>query len=337
MKFAVVDVNNLVHRSKHVVSSYDSFEACVAMTLTILFGSLRKSYEKFGAQHCVACFDSYSWRKDVFSDYKGDRERDQSPVKLEEREIIKDVLVKLQQFLTEHTNVTVLSREGIEADDFIARWVQLHDDPTFTHIVISADGDFKQLVRPGVELFNPIQNILYTDDGVFQQPSNRRLSPKNLASGEAIERHGELWLIKRKKNSDDPEIVEPEWELFEKCIRGRKNNLRTAYPRVRTNKMRAAFDDRGGPVWNDFINAIWGEEDNRQSVRERYEFNRRLLDLRCQPREVVLAMDETISEAIDRERKQMVGAWFAKFCGRFNLVKLAEQSASITHLLAASY
>ena len=156
-------------------------------------------------------------------------------------------------------------------------------------------------------------------------------------SGEAIERHGEPWLIKYKKDSDDPEVVEPEWELFEKCIRGRKNNLRTAYPRVRTNKMRAAFDDRGGPVWNDFINAIWGEEDNRQSVRKRYEFNRKLLDLRCQPSEVVHAMDETINDAIDRDQKKMVGAWFAKFCGRYRLVKLAEQSASITQLLAASY
>ena len=119
MKFAIIDVNNLVHRSKHVVSNYESFEACVALTLTILFGSLRKSYEKFGAEHCVACFYSRSWRKDVFADYKGDREKDNSPIKLEEREIIKDVLIKLQEFLREHTNVTVLSANGIEADDFV--------------------------------------------------------------------------------------------------------------------------------------------------------------------------------------------------------------------------
>ena len=332
MKFAIVDVNNLVHRSKHVVSSYESFDACVAMTLTILFGSLRKSYEKFGAEHCVACFDSYSWRKDVFADYKGDRERDDSPVKLEEREIIKEVLIKLQEFLREHTNVTVLSAEGIEADDFIARWVQLHDDPSFTHVIISADGDFKQLVRDGVELFNPIQNVLYTTDGVFFDDGNR---PKK--TQETVERHGQKWKIKYKKGTDIPEVVEPEWELFEKCIRGRKNNLRTAWPRVTTKKMRAAFDDRGGPVWNDFINAIWGEADARQSVRARYDFNRKLLDLRLQPPEVIEVMDLTINESIEKKKRTMVGAWFAKFCGKYRLVKLVDQAAPITRLLAAPY
>lgn len=332
MKFAVVDVNNLVHRSKHVVSNYESFDACVGMTLTILFGSLRKSYEKFGAEHCVACFDSYSWRKDVFADYKGDREKDDSPVKIEEREIIKDVLVKLQQFLEEHTNVTVLSEQGIEADDFVARWTQLHDDPTFEHIIVSADGDFKQLVRPGVELYNPIQNVLYTTDGVFYDDGKKAKKGQ-----ETVERHGQTWKVKYKKGTDEPEVVEPEWELFEKCIRGRKNNLRSAYPRVTTKKMRIAFEDRGGPKWNDFINAIWGEADARQSVRKRYEFNRNLLDLRRQPSEVVEKMDLAINNAMDKEVKTMVGAWFAKFCGRYRLVRLVDQAVPITQLLAAPY
>ena len=333
MKFALVDVNNLVHRAKHVVASYDDFETCVAMTLTILFGSLRKSYEKFGADHCVACFDSYSWRKDVFADYKGDREKDDSPVKLEEREIIKETLIHLQSFLTDYTNVTVLSRNGIEADDFIARWTQLHDDPSFTHIIISADGDFKQLVRDGVELFNPIHNVLYTTDGVFYQDGTNSKAP-------SVQRHGEKWKIRYDRKTEDPEIVEPEWELFEKCIRGRKNNLRSAFPRVQTKKMRAAFEDRGGPKWNDLINTIVKDKDNGEitlDVRKRYEFNRDLLDLTRQPDEVKLKMDTTISEAMDKPAKTMVGAYFAKFCGKYRLVRLSEQSAAITQLLAAPY
>ena len=332
MKFAIIDVNNLVHRAKHTVSNYDSFDACVAMTLDRLFGSLRKVYEKFGAEHCVACFDSYSWRKDVFPDYKGDRDYDSSPIKLEEREIIKEVLINLQRFLVEHTNVTVLSRKGVEADDFIARWVQLHDDPEFTHIIVSADGDFKQLVREGVELFNPISYTLYTTDGVYFQDGKRPANGRDV-----VTRHNEIWKVKHNKKTGVREIVEPEWELFEKCIRGRKNNLRTAFPRVRTVKMRAAFEDRGGPKWNDFINAIWGDEDNRQSVRKRYEFNRALLDLRRQPPEIITKMDLAINDALECEPKQMVGAWFAKFCGHYRLVRLVDQSASITQLLASSY
>jgi len=331
MKFAIIDVNNLVHRSKHVVSKYDSFDECVGMVLTILFGSLRKSYERFGAEHCVACFDNYSWRKDVYPEYKGDRDKESSPIKIEENEIIKQVLINLRKFLKEYTNVTVLEQRGAEADDFIARWVQLHDDPSFTHIIISADGDFKQLVREGVDLFDPIRNHLYTEKGVFYQDGRR--ARKDQAT---VERHGETWKRKFTKGGD-PEIVEPEWELFVKCIRGRKNNLKTAWPRITTKKMRIAFEDRGGPKWNDFINSIWGPEDNRQSVRQRYDFNRKLLDLRLQPNDIRLKMDEEINEALSSENKMMVGAYFAKFCGKYRLVRLADQAASITQILASPY
>ncbi len=331
MKFAIIDVNNLVHRSKHVVSKYDSFDECVGMVLTILFGSLRKSYERFGAEHCVACFDNYSWRKDVYPEYKGDRDHDSSPIKIEEREIIKQVLINLRKFLQGHTNVTVLERHGIEADDFVARWVQLHDDPSFTHIIVSADGDFKQLVREGVDLFDPIRNHLYTAGGVFYQDGRR--ARKDQATKEL---HGETWKKKVTKKGDF-EIVEPEWELFVKCIRGRKNNLKTAWPRVPTKKMRIAFDDKGGPKWNDFINSIWGPEDNRQSVRKRYDFNCKLLDLRLQPDDIRIDMDTTINEALDSDNKMMVGAYFAKFCGKYRLVRLANQAASITQILASPY
>ena len=83
-----MDISNLIHRSKHVVSHYDSFDDCVGMVLTIAFNSLRKSFQTFGSEHVVACFDSRSWRKDVFPDYKADRLKDTSPVKIEQDEII---------------------------------------------------------------------------------------------------------------------------------------------------------------------------------------------------------------------------------------------------------
>jgi len=333
MKFAIIDVNNLVHRAKHSISKYDSFDECVAMTLDRLFGSLRKAYEKFGSDHCVACFDSpRPWRKELYPDYKGDRNHDDSPIKLEEREIIKQVLINLKKFLEEHTNVTVLSQEGIEADDFIARWVDLHDDPEFTHVIVSADKDFMQLVRDGVELFDPIRYILYTTDGVFFQDGLKKKKGQ-----ETVDRHGEWWKIKCNKKTDEPEIVEPSWHLFYQCIRGRKNNLQSAWPGVYETRMRAAFEDKGGPKWNAFINNMWGDDDNRQSVRQRYDFNRRLLDLRRQPPHIISAMDETINVALDKKPKQMVGAWFAKFCGQYRLKKLVAQAAPITALLASSY
>lgn len=331
MKFCIIDASNLVHRAKHVISRYDSFDECVGLTLTIVFNSIKKSYEKFGAEHCVACFDSVSWRKEIYSDYKGDRAQETSPVKREENEIIWKVLKDLREFLQEYTNVTVLHETGIEADDFVARWTQLHDDESFEHIIVSADGDFKQLVRPGVELYDPIRNYLYSTDGIYFQDGKKARKDQL-----TVERHGETWKV--KLNGDgEPETFEPEWELFQLCIRGKKNNLKSAYPRVRTNKMREAYDDRGGPKWNDFINSIWGPEDNRQCVRTRYEENRMLIDLRKQPEEIVGVMDEAINRALEKENKMMVGAYFARFCGKYKLKNLVSNASAISQLLSAPY
>lgn len=334
LKFCIVDVNNLVHRSKHVVRHYNSFDDCVGLTLTIVFNSLKKSYEKFGAGHCVACFDSYSWRKEVYSEYKAARaDKDFSPKKQEESEIIKRVLVDLKKFLEEYTNVTVLEAPSIEADDFIARWVQLHDDPIFEHTIISADGDFKQLVRKGVELYNPIHNVLYTVDGVFYQDG--RKPRKNQRT---VRRHGEDWKIKLDKKNGKPEKFDPEWELFYKCIRGdSSDSIKPAYPRVRETRMRKAFEDRGGLEWNNFINSTWGSGTKKQNVRERYELNKTLIDLTAQPEEVKHKIDKAISEAMDKEKKQLVGAYFGKFCSKYRLNKLMSQSSSITQILSAPY
>jgi hypothetical protein len=186
-------------------------------------------------------------------------------------------------------------------------------------------------VRNGVDLFDPIRNHLYTEDGVFYQDGRQ---PRKDQATE--KRHGEIWKKKVTKRGDF-EIVEPEWELFVKCIRGQKNNLKTAWPQVRTKKMRIAFDNKGGPEWNDFINSIWGPEDDRQSVRKRYDFNRRLLDLRLQPDNILADMDSTINEALSEDNKMMVGAYFAKFCGKYRLVRLANQATSITQILASPY
>ncbi len=331
MKFAIIDANNLVHRSKHVVKDYGDFDAAVGLVLTIVFNSMKKSFEKFGCEHAVVCFDAYSWRKDVYPEYKGDRDRKDD----KKYQIIVKVLKDFQEFLKDCTNVTVLEKHGIEADDFIARWTQTHNDPGFQHVIISADGDFKQLVREGVDLYDPIRYHLYTIDGIFFQDG------KKIAKGtETVTKYDQEWKVKMVKDSDPPvaETFEPEWEIFKLCVRGKKNNMLPAWPNVRETKMREAFEDRGGVKWNNFINNFWKAPDGESmSVRERYEMNLLLTDLRRQPDDIIEKIDDTIHKALDRDLKKMVGAHFVKFCGRYGLVRLAQSPYAIVALLAAPY
>ena len=331
MKFAIIDANNLVHRAKHVIKDYGNFDDAVGMILSIVFNSMKKSYEKFGADHAVVCFDSYSWRKDVYSDYKADR-----PKKDARFEVIVKVLNDFRDFLRDCTNVTVLEREGIEADDFIARWTQIHDDPAFQHVIISADGDFKQLVREGVDLYDPIRLHLYTSDGVYFQDG------KKIGKGiPTVSRYDQVWKVKLDKKTGKPVTFDPEWEIFYLCVRGRKNNMLPAWPGVWETKMRAAFETKGtdNPMkWNNFINNIWKAPDGSSvSVRGRYEINLLLTDLRRQPPEILDKIDTSINEALNRERKRMVGAYFTRFCGKYNLPRLAQSPYAIVQLLSSPY
>ena len=336
MKFAIIDINNLVHRSKHVIQNYDSFDECVGLVLTIVFNSIKKTYDRFGAEHCVACFDSYSWRKGLYEGYKANREKDfnnLSPQKIEEHQIIKTVLNDLRYFLKDFTNVTVLDAESIEADDFVARWVQLHDDEVFNHVIISGDGDFKQLVTNNVELFNPLTpNKLYTLEGIFI------FDGKKAGKGLTVQKHGQTWKVQMNNKTSKPETFEPQWELFKKCIRGdSSDNIKSAFPRVRETRMRKAWEDKGGLEWNNFINEMWGPEDARQSVRKRYDMNRKLVDLTQQPEHIISIMDNAMFEALKKERKQMVGTYFTKFCSRYRLNNLLNQADSVVRILSSPY
>lgn len=348
MKFCIIDVSNLVHRAKHAIMpaasrgpSYMGYdyddqpaEDYTGLIMHSVFISLKKAVEKFGADHCVACFDSRSWRREVYEDYKANRrDKKKTDKEEEEHELINNIIDELHDFFHDFTNVTVLKGFGLEADDFVARWVQIHSAEEFHHVIVSADSDFKQLVCENVDLYIPVgkDKKLYTVDGIYIQDGKK---PKRTDT--VVELYDENWKVQKDRNGD-PVKVDPEWDLFVKCIRGdSSDNIKSAWPRVQTKKMKEAF--YGDTLaWNNFINSFWGQEGNRQSVRERYEFNKMLIDLTDQPEEVIELMDEIIEESVKIERKQLVGAYFAKFCQKHKLTSLMSQSSNITRILMAPY
>lgn len=344
MKFCLFDASNLVHRAKHVVGkpkapsiahmeeSTFSTDERVGMILHIMFNSLKRAYERFGAQHAVVCFDRRSWRREITETYKANRrEVVRTPTEEAEHKMILETIDTVRDFFRDYTNVTVLEAQFVEADDFIARWIQLHEDEAFEHVIISTDTDFKQLVRPGVELFSPMQSTLYTCDGVFYQDGKK---PKK--EEVTVEKYGETWKIKVDKQGDAVKF-DPKWELFEKCIRGdTSDNIPSAWPGVRTVAMEKAFYG-DALAWNNFINSTWGGEDNPTSVKQRYEENKLLIDLTMQPEPVKELIDETIADAVERPRKPLVGAYFTKFCAKYGLMSLLGRADSIGRILNSSY
>ena len=82
--------------------------------------------------------------------------------------------------------------------------------------------------------------------------------------------------------------------------------------------------------WTDHL----GQE---HRVLDDYERNRTLVDLTAQPDNVKAQITDTITAGSVVLNRPMVGAKFLKFCGKYDLVKLSEQSSSYAEWLNASY
>lgn len=324
MTYILLDAANIFFRARHVV--YGDIDLRIGMALHIMLSSINKSWRDFNGSHVVACFEGRSWRKDVYPPYKANRKEDLSEISIEEQEenqLFFDAFNNLQEFLDKKTNVTVLQAQGCEADDFIARWVQVHPDDE--HVIISSDTDFYQLLNQKVSQYNGITKEHITVNGVFDDRGNPVLD----------------------KNKNHKQIGDPEWLLFEKCIRGDKtDNVFSAYPGARKNGSKnktgllEAFEDRHmkGFSWNNFLLQRWVDHNGEEhKVLDDYKRNKMLIDLTMQPDEIKDVLDSVIAESVQAERKKQVGIHFMRFCGEHNLVKAGERADDFARYLGASY
>jgi 5'-3' exonuclease len=223
-----------------------------------------------------------------------------------------------------------------EADDVIARWIALH--PQDEHTIVSSDSDFVQLVAPNVQLYNGINDHLFTVNGVFDNKG------KQLAF--TVESNSKIKVGKADANFVAP-VDYHKWALFLKCVRGDPgDNVFSAYPGapVKGTKNRVgiteAFEDRGkkGYSWNNLMLQRWSDHNGEEhKVLEDYERNVALIDLTAQPDDVKHTVDTAICEQISHKDIGMVGAHFLKFCGKYELIKLSEQAEPIGRWLNETY
>lgn len=322
----LVDAHNLFFRARHVVRGDDISER-VGMSMHIMFASINKVWRDFNGQHVVFCFDRRSWRKDVMGHYKAQRKLKEAALTVaeqDENEAFFEAFDDFKNFLKTQTNTTVLEEDGCEADDFIARWIQNH--PDHQHVIVSSDSDFYQLLAENVSQYNGITNQHITKNGIYKENGKPVLD----------------------KKTGLPKVVEdPEWILFEKCIRGdSSDNIFSAYPGARKkgtrNKtgMLDAFAEREtkGYHWNNFFLHHWTDHNGvEHKVLDDYLLNKSLIDLTAQPDEIKQVMDETIKNQTEKEHVQQIGVKFLQFCGRYNLVRVSDQATQHSRYLRAKY
>jgi len=326
MTYILVDTANTFFRARHVVRG--EIEEKVGMSLHTLLSSVRKAWKDFDGTHVIFCLEGRSWRKDFYEPYKRNRQvaRDAlSPKDSEEDKIFWETFDDFKEFIHDKTNCTVLQHPNLEADDLIAGWIANH--PNDNHVVISTDGDFAQLIAPNVKQYNGVSAVTTTHEGYFDEKGKP---------------------VKDKKTGEVKGAPDPEWLLFEKCMRGdTSDNVFSAYPGVRTkgtkNKvgLLEAYEDRNkkGWAWNNMMLQRWTDHEGvEHRVLEDYNRNVVLCDLKAQPENVKELINDTIQAEIDKKKNiSQVGIKLLKFCASYDLVKISEQAQSYSDPLNARY
>ena len=319
MTYILVDTANTFFRARHVIKGDADIKLGMAFHITL--NSIRKAWQDFGGSHVVFCLEGRSWRKDYYTPYKAQRAaaRAAKTVKEQEEEtLFWESFDAFKEFVTEKTNCTVLQHQQLEADDLIAGWIQSH--PNDDHVIISTDTDFVQLIAPNVKQYNGVMETTITHEGIFDKKGKRVID---------------------NKTKTEKVIPDPQWLLFEKCIRGdTSDNVFSAYPKVRKNKLEEAFNDRDnkGFAWNNLMLQRWVDHNGLEHrVLEDYERNRRLIDLTQQPEDIKNIIKETIfTNAVTKDVTQ-VGIRLLKFAQLYDLQKISDQADSYAKPLNARY
>ena len=325
MTYIIVDTANTFFRARHVMQGDADIK--LGMALHITFNSIKKAWQDFDGKHVVFCLEGRSWRKDFYAPYKRNRQETRSA--MTEKQQAEDKLFwetydEFINFITEKTNCTTLQHSRLEADDLIAGFIQSHPDDK--HVIISTDGDFAQLISPTVSQYNGVGDLHITHTGVYD------------AKGKPV--------IDKKTGLPKP-AQDPEWMLFEKCMRGdTSDNVFSAYPGVRTkgskNKvgLTEAFEDRKsrGYAWNNLMLQRWSDHEGvEHRVMEDYQRNVQLCDLTAQPLEIKQLIAETIANKAKAKDISQVGVRMLKFCNSFDMKKIADNIQQYAEPFQAKY
>ena len=339
MKYLLIDTSNMFFRARHQAHRAADTWTKLGFALHLTIMSANKVARDLGCDHVVFALEGRSWRKDHYKPYKANRavaRGAMTETEAEEDKLFWETYDELTKYLSTRTNCSVIRCATAEADDVIARWIALH--PQDQHTIVSTDSDFVQLVAPNVQLYNGVNDHLFSVDGVCDG--------KGKSLSFEIKSNSKI-----KVNKHDPKFVLPKdyqkWVLFLKCMRGDPgDNVFSAYPGVRikgTKKsvgLTEAFEDRNkkGYAWNNMMLQRWTDHNQKElRVLDEYERNCTLIDLTAQPQEIKDVVDTAIREQVSHKDVGMVGAQFLKFCGKYELTKLSDHADAVSRWMNQTY
>lgn len=319
--FLVIDTANLYHRCLHSGGNSDIFTRA-GLSIHIMMRSIANLVYLHKIDHVIFALEHRSWRKEVYPEYKANREVKamlKSPQEIEDAEYATEVIDTFIEFLQTSTNCTVLQKERIEGDDWFGRIATTLGKDNKIYIV-SGDTDFYSLITENVIVYDGMNDRYLTINGIHDGNGNKYEF--------TIKSNSKLSVGKINNKF----VPEPKWwerATFVKIIRGDAgDNIQSAYPRVRMTKIDKAWDDMptSGFEYTNFMNLEVENFLGKTTVMESFRFNKMLIDLREQPDEIIAIMDEELADQYKKPLVQGVGFKVNKFFAKMDLKKLQEEA-----------
>jgi hypothetical protein len=305
MRYMLLDGSNFLWRNRfaQIGKKFDSGNELDGFALHVSITSLQGLFKKHEPDKIVIAFDQGPyWRKDLLPMYKGNRDKSDKQFKdPKSLQVFFGHIDDFYHFIDQFSSIIALREQGIEADDWIARWVQTH--PQEEHIIVSNDRDFHQLHKfPGVRQWNPMK------PGAWVEVED----PKFALFEKCI--RGET-----AKNSD---------------------NIPSAYPGIHTKKLQKAWEDSYAmnavllSEVPDLTNPGPDGKGQMTKVKDLFERNKKLIDLEQQPEEIKALMDAIIADkTLNPGNFDMF--YFLKYLGKHELNRVAQNSDAYAKMLSS--
>ena len=291
MKWLVFDISNLLHRTFFAQKNEDE-DVIAGMATHSALTTLNKYFKMFKPDRVVMALDRSSWRKEYTASeqclskkpYKGNRRQDMTQAQQEKYARFLNHLKEFEALIANHTTIITLACNRLEADDLIGGFCQL-SVPTDEVIVVTTDTDMSQLLKYShVRVVSPATD----EDHTLEKFDN-----------------------------------DPLFYLFAKCIRGdATDNVQSAYPRVRLERIRKAFDDPYEYV--KLMNEEWTNQTGTTfRVEDMFKENQTLIDLEKQPDDIRTLIEDTIFDALEKKREFSM-FYLLQFVGKYKLERIKD-------------
>lgn len=158
----LLDSMNFVFRAFHQPQTQGLQTAAGLPTgcVLVFHNMLRKVITEHKPDYFAAIYESgRTFRDDLFADYKANRAETPDDL-LKQFPYIRKMLEALR--------IPIIEQPGFEADDVIATLAVSAARGAIEVVIVTGDKDMRQLVRPGIVVYDPMKNVIFDEAKVFE-------------------------------------------------------------------------------------------------------------------------------------------------------------------------